>query len=83
MGPRGSPASRLGPRPGAVLEWLEVEGARFDRVCRTYGDVADGRPLLLVGSTGWLEISVNGGSAAAELGVAVGDGVRARWRESG
>jgi S-adenosylmethionine hydrolase len=37
-------------------------------LCRTYGDVGLKKPLVLVGSRGWLEISVNRGSAAGLLG---------------
>ncbi len=42
---------------------------------RTYGDVASGRFLALIGSFGYLEVSVNGGSAAGRLGVGVGERV--------
>ncbi len=37
-----------------------------------------GQPLALISSTGLLEIAVNGGSAARELGLKVGDIVVAR-----
>lgn len=47
-------------------------------VRRTYGDVAVGRPLALVGSAGLLEIAVRNGSARATLGLKVGDEVRLR-----
>lgn len=42
---------------------------------RTYGDVAEGRALLLEGSHGFLEIAVRQGSAAERFGLAVGDRV--------
>lgn len=42
-------------------------------VRRTYADVADGEPLALIGSSGLLEIAVRNGSAAAALGLRVGD----------
>jgi S-adenosylmethionine hydrolase len=45
------------------------------RLCRTYADVERSRPLALVGSHGFLEVSVNQGHAANELGVRSGDRV--------
>jgi hypothetical protein len=50
---------------------------------RTYGEVARGEPLVLVGSTGYLEIAVREGSAAAALGLQVGGEVLATWRAAG
>ncbi len=44
-------------------------------LCTTYGEVASGAPLALVGSSGWLEIAVRDGSAAAVLGLQPGDKV--------
>lgn len=41
--------------------------------CRTYGDVAKGHPLMVVGSHGSLEISVNQGSAAEFFNMRAGD----------
>ena len=40
---------------------------------RTYGEVGKGEPLALMGSSGLLEIAVREGSAAAALGIKVGD----------
>ena len=34
---------------------------------KTYSDVARGRAITLIGSHGWIEIAVNGGSAESEL----------------
>jgi S-adenosylmethionine hydrolase len=42
----------------------------------TYGAVPEGDPLLLVGSTDFLEIAVNGGSAAELLDIRKGDSVK-------
>jgi hypothetical protein len=42
----------------------------------TYGEVAPGQPLALMGSHGWLEIAVNRGSAANQLTLNIGDGVK-------
>jgi S-adenosylmethionine hydrolase len=38
-----------------------------------YEAVRQGQPLALIGSTGCLEIAVNGGDAARTLGLKVGD----------
>lgn len=40
-----------------------------------YQSVQAGMPLALLGSTGYLEVAVNGGSAVKELGLRVGDRV--------
>jgi S-adenosylmethionine hydrolase len=42
----------------------------------TYGDVGEEDPLLLFGSTGFLEVAVNGGSAAERLDIRKGDTVK-------
>lgn len=44
-------------------------------LARTYGDVARGEPLALIGSGGLLEIAVRDGNAAAELGLEPGEPV--------
>ena len=59
---------------------VKHEGARvrageitFDRICRTYADVPEGRALALYGSDHTLEIAINGGNAARNLGLRRGD----------
>ena len=54
--------------------WVGKE--RIAGVIRTYSDVAPGEMVAYVGSSGHLEIAVRDGSAAARLGVGVGDPVR-------
>jgi hypothetical protein len=54
--------------------WVGKE--RIAGVIRTYSDVAPGEIVAYVGSSGHLEIAVRDGSAAARLGVGVGDAVR-------
>jgi S-adenosylmethionine hydrolase len=54
---------------------VRVRGRDLGRLRRTYWDVAPGKPLALIGSSGLLEIAVRDGSAVAELGLAVGDPV--------
>lgn len=52
-------------------------------VHRTYGDVDAGEPVVLVGSAGLLEISVNGGDAAALLSIQKGSAVSVIFAEHG
>jgi S-adenosylmethionine hydrolase len=54
---------------------VRVKGRDLGRLRRTYWDVAPGKPLALIGSSGLLEVAVRDGSAAQELGVRVGDEV--------
>ncbi len=39
----------------------------------SYGSVKEGKPLIIRGSCGYLELAVNGGNAAEKLGLKVGD----------
>lgn len=57
------------------LKAVRVKGRDFGRLRRTYWDVAPGKPLALIGSSGLLEIAIRDGSAAQELGLTVGDEV--------
>jgi S-adenosylmethionine hydrolase len=52
---------------------VRAKGRDLGRLRRTYWDVAPGKPLALIGSSGLLEVAVRDGSAAQELGVRVGD----------
>ncbi len=47
-------------------------------LARTYSDVADEEGLALVASSGFVEIAVNGGSAARRLGAKKGSSVHLR-----
>lgn len=47
---------------------------------RTYGEAAEGEPIVLVDSYGRLAVAVNMGSAAAALGLAVGKRIEVRKR---
>ncbi len=55
---------------------IEVRGRTIEGLCKTYSDAGRGSPLALIGSSGYLEVGVNGGDAGRSLGVAVGDPVR-------
>ena len=50
-----------------------VAGGRPSAELRTFGDVPPGRPFWYENSSGLAEIAVNGGSAAATLGLGPGD----------
>jgi S-adenosylmethionine hydrolase len=65
----GIRATELGK--GAMLE---VEGKLFSRA-RTFGDVAESQGFWYENSIGLAEIAVNGGSAATQYGIAIGDTV--------
>ena len=54
---------------------IRVHGRDLGKLRRTYWDVAPGKPLALIGSSGLLEVAVRDGSAAEELGLKVGDEV--------
>jgi hypothetical protein len=67
--------------PGAWLvagrDWrVRVAGREMRGVCNAYARVAAGELLALVGSSGYLEIAVRDGNAAAVLGVDWGAEVR-------
>ena len=55
---------------------VEAGGLRLIGVHETYGRVAPGELLALIGSTSYLEIAVNQGNAAVRLGLHAGDEVR-------
>jgi S-adenosylmethionine hydrolase len=54
---------------------VTVHDKKLGRLRRTYWDVAPGKPLALIGSSGLLEIAVRDGSAAEQLNLHVGDEV--------
>ena len=57
---------------------VAMKGAKPFPVCSCYRDVAKGKPLGLVGSAGYLEISINGGNAAKKLNLKIGDAVEVK-----
>lgn len=56
---------------------IHAGGRDLGPLRRCYAEVGQGQVLALVGSTGLLEVAVNGGSAAHLLGLARGDQVEA------
>ena len=58
--------------------WVYFAGKRLGRIARFYESVARGTPVAVIGSTGFLEIALNGGNAAKEFGARAGDAVSLR-----
>ncbi len=58
---------------------VEIRDAKIDGVGRFYAQVAEGEPMALVNSFGYLEIAINQGNAAEVLGVGISDRVRLFW----
>jgi hypothetical protein len=56
---------------------LGVAGGAITALRRHYAGALPGEPFAILGSTGFLEISINGASAAAALGLKAGDPVTA------
>ena len=67
--------SELPGDPGGAALTVEAGPAAIRGLSRTYGDVESGATLALIGSAGFLEISVREGSAAVGLGLSPGDPV--------
>jgi S-adenosylmethionine hydrolase len=70
--------ARLGPaQDGSVRVAVEAGGRTVTApFARTYGDVETGALVLVINSRGNLELAVNEGSAAAELGIRTRDTIR-------
>lgn len=67
------PATALPNRPWIVqLEYLQVPAAQ------TYGQGSPGQLVALVGSQGWVEVAIQGGSAQQILGAKIGQPVQVR-----
>jgi S-adenosylmethionine hydrolase len=58
-----------------TIRQVAVKGRKVGKIRRTYWDVAPGKPLALIGSSGLLEIAVRDGSACDDLKICVGDAV--------
>ncbi len=62
----------MAPHLGAETT-VEIAGRRIAGVRQTFADVATGEPVAYVGSSGYLEIAIRQGNAAAVLGVTTSD----------
>ncbi len=60
---------------------VEVRGEKIDGLGETYVSVSEGEFVALIGSSGLLEVSVNGGSAEERLGAREGDEILIRRKE--
>lgn len=52
---------------------IDIPGQRVDGPVDSYSAVSDGQPLVLFGSSGYLEIAVRNGNAARQFRLRVGD----------
>jgi len=71
----GALLKRLSAGAGMILKTRIEREERELPFCKTYGDVSPGVTLLIIGSSGFVEISVNMGSARELFGAKVGDKV--------
>ena len=60
---------------------LEIGAFRITEFVRCYADAGPGEPMVLVGSSGRLEIAIRDGSAAAEFDAEFGRRIVVRWTE--
>ncbi|MGK7912858.1 MAG: S-adenosyl-l-methionine hydroxide adenosyltransferase family protein [Synechococcus sp.] len=60
-------------------QWVAIANDRTVPGGLTYGDVAEGEVVALVGSHGWIELAVNGGNARDQLHVQCDDRVEIQW----
>jgi S-adenosyl-L-methionine hydrolase (adenosine-forming) len=63
--------------PASDLQ-IEIAGRKIGKLSRTYSDAAPGELIAMIGSLGNLEIAVNEGSAAVELGAAASEKITVR-----
>jgi S-adenosylmethionine hydrolase len=59
---------------------IECAGRVISGIVRSYGHRPTGESVALVGSSGFLEIAIVNGSAAATLGARVGTPVMVEWQ---
>jgi S-adenosylmethionine hydrolase len=78
---------RFGSLPALTLSAADATAVTnrqlFARIRRTYAEVGQGDALALVGSSGYLELSINGGNFAERYGVKIGDTVELQQKEMG
>lgn len=68
---------------GARVRTVRAGPVELEGLARTYADVAVSESLALVGSSGYLEISVRDGSAREALGLEIGQDVEVELEEPG
>jgi S-adenosylmethionine hydrolase len=67
------------PHAERSIRALSVRRQRVAQWARTYGDAAERTPVLILGSSGLVEIVVKNSSAASMLRVTVGSSMKAEW----
>ena len=67
------------PEGGETSGSVFLRGKRVCGVRNSYSAVAKGKPVAVFGSTGFLEIAINGGNAARKLKLTAGSAVRFQW----
>lgn len=72
-----------GSLDGADVACVLVDGVELSGLQASYAEVDEGSMLAMMGSRDFLEISVNGGSAAARLAVHRGEPVRVLLKTNG
>ncbi len=55
---------------------IEIKDLKFNRLSRSYSEVSTGEPLVIVGSSGTIEIAVNQQSAKEKFDLRLGDSIR-------
>ena len=73
----GNAITNINTLAGSVSK-IRVQGKVECDLKKFYQEVAPGQPLGIIGSSGFLEIAVNNGNAAQELGLKIGDVVEVR-----
>ncbi|NDJ61485.1 MAG: SAM-dependent chlorinase/fluorinase [Chloroflexi bacterium] len=63
----------LGVPISATDAQITIDGQTINGIIRAYGAVARGTLLATIGSSGYLEVAINQGGAAARLDAAIGD----------
>ena len=59
---------------------VNVSGKSIQGLRQTYGAVAPGESLALIGSSGFLELAVNQGDGAEHLGISIGDKIQVQMQ---
>jgi S-adenosylmethionine hydrolase len=67
--------AELLPQAGQPVARVLRKGKRLCRVAEFYQAVSAGQPVAVIGSSGHLEIAVNGGNAASKLRLRIGDAI--------
>ena len=75
----GNAVTTLPAQDVAAKPWRLSVKERLVLQYASYGQAQPGDLLALIGSHGWVEIAVNQGSAAARLGLQIGDRVALTW----